>query len=152
MPRLWRLTRPAHAPGLDGEGARLFGGRWNTPGSPVVYGSVSLAMALFEVWVHLNPDQRRAGSLPDFVKIGVDFPSDISVERHDAVPEELSDPARARAFGDAWLAAARTAVLSVPSAIIPEEANLLLNPLHPDFARVTVALQVPFRFDDRLAV
>ncbi len=109
-------------------------------------------MALFEIWVHLNPDQRRAGSLPDFVKIGIDLPSDILIERHDATPEELSHPARTRAFGDAWLATARTAVLSVPSAIIPEEVNLLLNPLHPDFSRVIVAVQAPFNFDDRLAV
>ncbi|MFN0115104.1 MAG: RES family NAD+ phosphorylase [Paracoccaceae bacterium] len=152
MPRLWRLVRPEHAPGLDGEGARLFGGRWNSPGHPLIYTSATLSLALLEVWVHLHPDQRRAGSLADFVKVAVELPPSVAVERYEAAPAELVDHRITRAFGDRWLTEGRAAVLSVPSAVIPEEPNLLLNPLHPDFAQVAVALQLPFRFDERLAL
>jgi RES domain-containing protein len=102
----------------------------------------------------MTPAMRRPGVFPQLVKVALDLPDDLETAGWNGSTEPDRFPAEdeTRAFGDAWLAAARTAVLSVPSAIIPEEANLLLNPLHPDFARVTVALQVPFRFDDRLAV
>jgi RES domain-containing protein len=152
--RIWRLTKVRFAPGLDGEGARLAGGRWNSPGSQVVYCSAHLSLAALEALVHMTPAMRRPGVFPALVKVALDLPDDLETAEWNGPtePDRFPTEDETRAFGDAWLAAARTAVLSVPSAIIPEEATLLLNPKHPDFARVAVALQAPFRFDDRLAV
>ncbi|MCA3508225.1 MAG: RES family NAD+ phosphorylase [Rhodobacter sp.] len=145
--RVWRLTKPEHAPGLDGEGARLYGGRWNSPGLPVVYTASSLALAALEVFVHLPPAMRRPSGLPELVAIALDLPvSDI------AAPEELppSGGAAFRAIGDAWLAGKGSLALRVPSQVIRHDSNILINPHHPGIARVTVAFQEPFRFDDRL--
>jgi RES domain-containing protein len=149
--RIWRLTRPEFAPGLDGEGARLYGGRWNSRGRPMIYCSVSLSLALFEVWVHLPATQRKPGSLPNHVKVGLDLPDDMGVETHTPDPATLADRSQTSAFGDLWLEEQRSAVLSVPSAILPEDRNFLLNPLHPDFGRVDLSVLEPFRFDKRLA-
>jgi RES domain-containing protein len=149
--RAWRLTRPEFAPGLDGEGARLFGGRWNSRGRPMVYCSGSLSLALLEVWVHLPAAQRRPGSLPEHVKVGLDVPADL-IETHDPASADLADPVRTTGFGDRWLDEGRSLALSVPSAILPEERSLLLNPRHPDLARVDVAMLALFRFDQRLAI
>lgn len=150
--RLWRLSRPEFLHDPPGEGARLFGGRWNSPGEACVYCSVSLAMSVLEVWVHLVPEDRQAMSLPKMMKIGFDLPDDVVVERDNPTAAQLHDPAHTRAFGDRWLAEGRSLALSVPSAIIPEDSNILLNPRHPDFARAAVVVQAPFQFDERLAV
>ena len=150
--RLWRLARPEHLHAPPGEGARLFGGRWNSAGEPCVYCSISLAMSVLEVWVHLVPEDRRADSLPTMMKLGFDLPDRVGLERYEPTAADLLNPAHTRAFGDRWLAEGRSVALSVPSAIIPEDANVLLNPRHPDFAQVTVAVQSPFLFDERLAI
>lgn len=151
--RVWRLSKTRFAPGLDGEGARLAGGRWNGPGQALVYCSANLSLAVLETLVHMAPAMRRPGVFPELAKVALDIPDDIEAEqwRGHAAPGDFPDERETRAFGDRWLAEGRTAALSVPSAIIPEESNVLLNPRHPDFARVSVAFQAPFRFDDRLA-
>jgi RES domain-containing protein len=144
--RVWRLTKPEYAPGLDGEGARLFGGRWNSPGLPVIYTASSLALAAWEVFVHLPPAMRRPSALSGFAAIALDLPDDAI-----AGPEEVPDPgaAESRAFGDAWLSGQATLGLRVPSLVIRREVNVLINPRHTGIGRVAVALQEPFRFDDR---
>lgn len=136
----WRLARTPYAD-LSGEGARLHGGRWNSPGLPMVYLAEHPALAVLEVRVHLDlpPDL-----LPDdYVLAQVELP--------DEPPEILPDmPAGPCAAGDAWLRANRTAVLRVPSAFVPGAANLLLNPRHPRAAKARLVLTRPFRFDPRL--
>ncbi|MBC7478679.1 MAG: RES family NAD+ phosphorylase [Pseudorhodobacter sp.] len=139
--RVWRLTRPEHAPGLDGEGARLWGGRWNSPGILMVYTASSLALAVLEVLVHLPPAMRRSGGLPAMLAVALDVPdADIS----DAVvgPDD-------RATGDAW-AQRGSLALRVPSRVIRHEMNVLINPRHPHMGLVSVALSEPFKLDDRL--
>jgi RES domain-containing protein len=98
-----------------------------------------------------------AEDLPaDLVAIPADLPDDVRVE-HVRVEELSRDwrrtpaPTALAEHGTAWLAAARTAVLAVPSAVVPVETNYLLNPLHPDFPRIAVGDPEPFRLDARLA-
>jgi len=136
----WRLCRAPFAD-LTGEGARRYGGRWNQPGRPMVYAASSAALAVLEVRVHLDlpPDL-----LPDdYVLLTIDM-RDLVAEGVTALP---ADPA---AFGDAWLRDQRSALLQVPSLIVPESLNLLLNPAHPAAARASIVATRRFVFDRRL--
>jgi len=138
--RAWRLARRPYAD-LSGEGARRFGGRWNSTGRPVIYAAADAALAVLEVRVHLDlpPDL-----LPeDYVLMALDLDG-IRAERLAEMPDD------ARAFGDAWLAEGRSAVLDVPSALVPESRNVLLNPAHSESARARIASIRPFAFDRRL--
>jgi RES domain-containing protein len=149
MPSAWRLTKTKYlAAAWDGEGARRAGGRWNSPGTAVVYVSGSLSLALVEVLVHLS-----AEILPAFSAIPVEFDEAlVSAPAH--VPDEwMESPptAATQAIGDQWVASARSAVLRVPSVIVPGESNYLLNPAHADFRRIRIGDASPFPFDARLA-
>ncbi len=136
----WRLCRAPFAD-LSGEGARRLGGRWNTPGRPLVYAASSAALAVLEVRVHLDLPPELLPS--DYVLLAIDL-DDLPAE---AVIDMPADPA---AFGDAWLDGQRTPVLRVPSAIVPESPNLLLNPAHPAAAAARIVGNRPFAFDPRL--
>jgi RES domain-containing protein len=138
--RVWRVCRRPFAD-ISGEGARLYGGRWNSPGRPMVYAAESAALAVLEVRVHLDLDWRV---LPDDYVL-------MAIETDDLVAETLAEsPVDPRAVGDEWLASGRTALLRAPSFIIPESANVLVNPVHRDAARLAVAAIMPFAFDPRL--
>jgi len=138
--RLWRVARAAFAD-LSGEGARLYGGRWNSPGRPVVYTAENPALALLEVRVHLDLGPEL---IPDDYVL-------IEIETGQASIGE-GDPAalEPQALGDAWLAAGATALLRVPSFIAPRSFNVLVNPRHPDAAGIRVIATQPFDFDRRL--
>jgi RES domain-containing protein len=148
---LWRICRRRYAASAwTGAGARLFGGRWNSPGTSVVYTSTSLALAAVETFVHLEPNLQP----DDLVSIAVECPDGLPVSRIEpaALP---SDWARRRddslrEFGDGWLRAAKTVALHVPSAAIHGEWNVLLNPAHPDFRRIRSQPPRPFEFDLRM--
>jgi RES domain-containing protein len=138
--RSWRVCREPHAD-LSGEGARLYGGRWNNPGRPVVYTADNAALAALEVRVHLDLPHDL---LPDdYVLLEIDL-GQASLERVGELPQ---DPAL---FGSEWLGSRRCAVLQVPSAIMPECSNLLINPAHPQAGQVRVVRTRPFTFDTRL--
>src|ERR1035441_3399064 len=102
--RVWRICRQIHAAGaFSGEGARLYGGRWNSPGVSVVYASPSLALAALETFVHLEPNLQP----DDLVSIEAELPDDVASERLDlkSVPRnwyELRDESL-RVFGDRWI-------------------------------------------------
>ena len=145
---VWRLTKPDHAPGLDGEGARLWGGRWNSPGVQMVYCATSLALAALEVLVHLPPAMRRAGALPVLVAVGLDVPDDqIGQLDLNLLPD---DQDTCRAWGNQWIASQSGLAMAVQSMVIKQERNVLLNPTHPRMVDVQLIVQEPFRFDDRL--
>ena len=145
---VWRLTKPAHAPGLDGEGARLWGGRWNSPGVGMVYCATSLALAALEMLVHLPPAMRRAGALPVLVAVGLDVPDDqIGPLNLNLLPD---DQDACRIWGNQWIASQSGLAMVVQSMVIKQERNVLLNPAHPAMADVRVISQEPFIFDDRL--
>jgi RES domain-containing protein len=147
---VWRIARERYQ-ALDGEGARLNGGRWNSERVPVVYASPTLALAALEYLVHVDPEDVPE----DLMAMQIDIPDGLSEKR---VPtselpadwNEMPDhPARVRR-GDAWMKDASIAVLRVPSAIVPEEENILINPKHVDARQVTVVHTRPFAFDPRL--
>jgi RES domain-containing protein len=150
--KLWRLTSSRHArSAFNGLGAKANGGRWNAIGTPMVYLSQHLSLCALEVLVHANP-----ADLPDFVSIPVEAPDGVSLEVLD-YPARLSKnwrdelpPAGLRAFGDAWVKEGRSLLLQVPSVLIPEELNYLLNPLHPEVDRLVFGPPRPFSFDPRL--
>jgi RES domain-containing protein len=148
--RVWRIARGAYRV-LDGEGARLYGGRWNPEGVAVVYTSATLSLAALEYLVHVQIED-----VPDdLVALGIDVPDGASVQ--DVAPADLPadwnrvvDHPACSALRDRWARDGAALVLRVPSAIIPHERNLLLNPRHPQMERVSVASAEPFSFDPRL--
>lgn len=147
----WRITKRKHARhAFSGEGAREFGGRWNYPGTAIVYTAQSQSLAALEMLVHLDsPDL-----LEKYVLLAVEI-DEALITSADAsrLPRNWrSDPppAQVRAIGGEWVLAGSSAVLRVPSALVPGESNFLLNPGHPDFARLRIGEPLSFRFDSRL--
>lgn len=149
--RLWRLVKTKYAStAFDGEGARVYGGRWNSPGTRVAYASSNSALAVLEVLVHL----RDASILPAYSLIAASVP-DGTVE--DLAASALPDgwrsspvPPEVQAVGDAWIRSGRSLALRVPSAIVRGSSNVLINPTHRDFARFRVESVEAFGFDPRL--
>jgi RES domain-containing protein len=136
-------------PVFDGTGAELVGGRWNSAGRKVIYAGASFAIALLERLVQTGLGRIPAASR--FVEIAI--PEGLAVEEVD--PGALAgwddpDAEAARRFGDRWLTEGRTAILSVPSAVTRIDRNLVLNPAHPDFARVTAGHEREVAWDRRL--
>ncbi len=137
---------------FSGEGARLNGGRWNSPGLAVVYTSSSLSLATLEVLVHLEDPEAFARL---FSWVSLEIPNDL-MERVDPtrLPAGwLADETNAssQSVGDAWLPSMRTAALAVPSVVTPGEWNYLLNPAHPRFPEIQIGEAKPFQPDPRLA-
>ena len=151
MPTSWRIVKAAlAATAMDGEGARINGGRWNSPGTAVVYTSQSRSLAVLEILAHVQSSE----ILLSYVTIPVSFPDSL-VEVIDPadLPEDWREnpaPSALKEIGDRWTAAKRSAVLQIPSAIVPDEHNFVLDPRHPDFASVVVGEPTGFRIDPRL--
>ncbi len=147
----WRIVKAKHAAtAFSGEGARRAGGRWNSPGTAVVYTSGSASLAMLEMLVHLQSGKL----LKRYVLFEVQF-DDSLVEVVDvkALPRtwrKSPPPLAAQRVGDLWVAGGSSAVLSVPSAIVPEEWNYLLNPAHADFSMIVIGPKLATRFDPRL--
>lgn len=149
--RLWRICRARYAAeAWSGEGARLYGGRWNSKGVRVIYTSASLALAVIETFVNLEPRLRP----DDLVSIEVELPNRVTTQRLDvkSLPTNWhrSRGASLRRFGDEWIHARKTVALYVPSAAVRGEWNVLLNPAHADFRKVKVHKPRPFEFDLRM--
>lgn len=138
--RVWRICRAPFAD-LSGEGAKLFGGRWNSPGRAVVYTAQNPALAILEIRVHLDLEPELIPQ--DYVLMEIEL-GEAAVTRLDEVPEEP------REAGDGWLARVGTPILKVPSFVAPESFNLLINPVHPEAAIVAIVATRPFSFDRRL--
>lgn len=149
--KVWRICKRRHA-AFDGEGARIAGGRWNRRGTAVVYVSETLSLAALELLVHCDPVL-----LPgDLVSIRAEIPDGLEITRVevDALPRgwrRSPPPDALAAIGSDWARRASTAALSVPSALVPGERNLLLSPAHPDFRRIRVGKPDFFSLDPRLA-
>jgi RES domain-containing protein len=149
--KAWRLSRfESQQRTFDGEGARLFPGRWNPSGLPVVYTSEHLSLAVLEVLVHARVDQVRVA----FYAFEVTIPDAyVEVVPGDQLPRGWDRALISRTmrdFGETWVRERRSAALSVPSVIVRQERNLILNPVHPDFAQLQIARPLRFRFDERL--
>ncbi|MEA2663185.1 MAG: hypothetical protein QOI11_129 [Candidatus Eremiobacteraeota bacterium] len=153
--RLFRLTNqrdPVAA--FDGVGASLYPGRWNERGQRMVYVTTRLPLGILEVLV-----QSSLSTFAGFVAYPLDVPDDAVTwfERPLLSPAWRTMRGRdeCRTFGERWRSSAVSAALAVPSAVVPEaydfgDVNLILDPLHPDFTRVTVGNPIPLDVDDRL--
>ncbi len=147
----WRIAKEKFALDRTGYGASINGQRWNSAGIPAIYAGLTPAIAGMEKLVHTGD------SLPtDLVLIQLDLPDDkdlYQTMRAQDLPagwNELPSSTQAAAIGDAFLQANKQLGLIVPSAVIPEESNIVINPNHPAFAQVTLEIVRPFRFDQRL--
>ncbi len=140
---VYRICRAPYI-ALDGEGARLYGGRWNSPGKPALYAASHLSLAALEMLVHVDFD-----NLPiDLVWLKIEIPDTASYENfpNPTAPNERE----AALYGDSWLIAKRSLGLIVPSAVLSIEQNVIINPLHGEASLVRLVESVPFEFDDRL--
>ena len=151
MAEAWRLVKARHAAhAFDGEGARLYGGRWNSPTTKMVYTSQSAALAVLELLVHLN----NSAVLASYVLFSARF-DDKLVTRLDRsrLPKNwrtFPAPAALQALGDQWVKSRTSLVLGVPSVVVDGETNYLINPEHPDINALTISAPKRFDFDQRL--
>ncbi len=148
----WRIVQARYQDdAFSGEGARLRGGRWNSKGTIMVYTAGSIALASIEMVVNL-PGPKL---LEAYVRIPVHIPANLIMDLPlDILPNDWNSRPAApsiKAIGDRWVKQGKSAVLKVPSVVIPEEYNYLLSPHHPDFAKITIGSTINYRFDPRLA-
>jgi RES domain-containing protein len=149
---LWRLVPEARAnAAFTGEGARKYGGRWNPPGASVVYLAEHLSLAALEIYVHLP----RAALAKPYLAFRVSVPEAVPFEEMEAgrLPEDWSQepPGTAtQALGREWLDQGGRLLLAVPSVVVPQERNFLVNPGHLDWKAITIHPPEPFFFDSRM--
>lgn len=150
MLTVWRFVTARFAgSAFSGEGARLYGGRWNRKGVALVYTAASQSLAMLEMLVQDDPLRAR------YVMIEVRIPKGIAIDRIRAedLPSdwrEISAREKLKAIGTQWARKRGAAVLAVPSAVIPAETSYLCNPLHPDFKRIRFGKPQKFETDLRL--
>jgi RES domain-containing protein len=148
----WRIVKARRVAGaFDGEGARVEGGRWNSPGTPLVYTAQSAALAALELLVHLG----RGSILLAYVLVPCTFDAAL-VSRLDRsrLPRNWRSypaPPELQTIGDEWIKGGTSAVLEVPSAVIENDSNYLLNPHHRDFRGIRILEPQSFEFDLRLS-
>ena len=146
----WRVVKHEFAAtAFDGEGARLFGGRWHSSARAVVYASATTSLGLLEQLVHAEN-----GLLPFYVTIPVTFDADL-VEKFDPVKLPTSwqsspPPYELQQIGDEWIDSMQSCILEVPSVIVAHESNFILNPKHPDFASIEIGEPIDLDIDQRL--
>jgi len=150
MRTVWRITTARFAnTAFSGEGARLYGGRWNPRGWEVVYTADSQSLALLEMMVQDDPLRARYVLIPGQLPAGM-RETRIEVEQLPGDWRTLGARSVLQEMGHAWLLRAETAVLSVPSAVVPAERNYLLNPRHPEFAQIVIGEPQSLETDARL--
>jgi RES domain-containing protein len=147
---VWRIASAAHA-AFDGEGARRHGSRWTPRGIPAVFTSATLSLAALERFVHADSDLEPI----DLVAIPLDIGDGIAMDSVEVkmLPADwrrFPPPPELAVIGEQWFHASRTAILSVPSVVIPHERNFVLNPIHPEFTQLSIGPPEPFSFDPRM--
>ena len=142
---LYRLGTNRY-PVWDGNGAAVRGGRWNSPGAVVIYAAATQSLAMLE---RLVQGADLGGALLVEAEVPDDLPYDDLLHAPPPGWTDLGSPS-ARSAGAAWLAAGRTALLRVPSAVVPREANWVIDPAHPDTMHLRVGLAEPLAWDQRL--
>lgn len=152
---LWRIAKETsdyRADDMSGAGAAKIGSRWNLAGTPVVYSASSIALAALELYMHLG----AISKLRNYYLVRIAVPVDIWSARKSvdtffiptwgAVPPGRSS----MSFGTTWVHGGSSLLLEVPSVVVPEELNVLINPKHPDAASIAVSVERPFQFDPRM--
>jgi RES domain-containing protein len=150
MLTVWRIvTRRFASSAFSGEGARLYGGRWNRKGVPMVYTAETQSLALLELLVQDEPLRARYTMIP------AEIPGAVKIDRITVaeLPDDWRDPAareHLQMLGSEWIARGSSAVLAVPSAVVPADTNYLLNPAHPLFSEIKIGIPQKFVTDLRL--
>jgi RES domain-containing protein len=151
MIKLYRICTTEHIADLSGAGARIYGGRWNNTGYPIVYTSGSRSLAALEFLVHVP-----MALAPDNLSIAEIIITD-KVKRESITTKELASnwrgypaPEQLAEIGTKWIKSKSSLLLEIPSAVVDKEINTLVNPLHPDIEHVNVAKVEKFYFDSRL--
>ncbi len=149
--RVWRMAKTRYAPSaFDGEGAKRFGGRWNSTGTRVAYASSNSALAVLEVLVHMT----AGGALTGYSLIAATLPDAlVDVLPADALPANWKAspvPPSVQMIGDAWVRSVRSLALRVPSVIVEGGFNYLVNPAHKDARRMTIESITRYEFDPRM--
>lgn len=150
--QVWRIVpKRRYSQAFTGEGARLYGGRWNPSGIRVVYTSATLSLAALEYFVHVSKETRP----DDLVSVSLEIPKNVRMER----VSESKLPSNWRLYpamdelkeiGKKWIKNGAAAVLTVPSAVIPQELNYLINPDHADFKKMKISKPIAFNLDERM--
>lgn len=151
--KLYRITTPQRAYDLSGTGAKLYGGRWNTPGHYLVYATGTVSLAMLETLVHTDHESLKRSLSLNIINV----PDHLHIEKTEVedLPEEWQNfpfDSCTQQRGDRWLRSRLTPILQVPSAVNPFEYNFLLNPLHPQFHLITVDDVREIRFDMRMVL
>jgi RES domain-containing protein len=147
----WRIFKKRYKKfALRGEGARVYGGRWNSKGTAVIYTSQSPSLAVLEILVHLQAQDVLDDYLLAPVSFDLTLVESVRLSNLPSSWRRYPAPAALQKTGDRWIERGSSAVFKVPSVIIPDESNYLLNPAHPDFARCILGKAKPFKFDPRL--
>ena len=147
--RVFRISKPAYVgTALSGQGSSMSPGRWNSRGVRLAYTAGSSALAMLELLVHLDKEDVPSG----LRLLSYDVPDDaiLELDPRPAGWDRLPYSAAVRAAGDAWIASAVSLALWVPSAIARHEFNVLINPAHPDAARITATIERQYVYDPRL--
>lgn len=151
MPTGFRILKSKYASNaFDGEGAKKYGGRWNSPGYSAIYTAQSESLAVLEVLVNIQD----TSILKAYSIVSAEFDNQL-IEAFDAsqLPHDWKIspvPSTTQQIGDKWISEQRSAVLQLPSVIIPNESIFILNPNHPDFRQIKVSSPNSFEFDSRL--
>lgn len=146
---IYRFATGSYKDDISGTGAKIYGGRWNSPGTAVLYTAENISLALLEILVRTGRKNIPLSYsllkllLPDTLKI-------ITIPESKLKRSWEDDPAYTQWMGDELLKAAEALLLKVPSAIVPEENNYLVNPKHPDFKKVKIISSTVFDLDKRL--
>jgi RES domain-containing protein len=151
MPSAWRIVRAARVnSAFTGEGARIYGGRWNSRGTATIYVSEHESLAALELLVHLtplSPDDRYVSFRLEWAdKLTEYFPVKNLPARWNAEPPDF----QSMKIGDEWVRSGKSVALAVPSVLSGSEMNFLLNPRHSDFKKIKISQPVEYRFDSRL--
>jgi RES domain-containing protein len=151
MPCAWRIVRAARVnSAFTGEGARIYGGRWNSRGTAVIYVSEHESLAALELLVHLTPltpdDRYVSFRLEWDDKLTERFPAKNLPSHWNAEPPDF----QTMQIGDEWVRAGKSVALAVRSMLSASEMNFLLNPRHPDFKKIKISQPIEYRFDSRL--
>jgi len=148
--KAYRVVPSPRAQDLSGEGARLYGGRWNSPGVPMIYTAASASLAVLETLVHMSMDV-----FPEnLILVTLEIPKEL-VQTLDPsqLPENWATyPASSEVneIGDTWAKNETSLGLLVPSAVLPQENNLIINPRHPQAGSVNIVDTAPYQVDRRL--
>jgi RES domain-containing protein len=148
----WRITKKRHQnSALSGEGAKLYGGRWNPPGYSAVYAADSLSLAILEMIVHLEDDE----DLDDYIAIPIEFDDTMITTLHtENLPQNwscLPVSKQTQDIGEKWLEEGQSLILKVPSSVVPNDCNFIINPLHPDFRLLQIGSPRSLQIDPRVS-